>query len=63
MESFEKAADLVGFYLKEMGSFRLLSRGGDVEIAKRIESGQKEMRRKAKFGGNRRKAQFVRKGC
>ncbi|MGA2469056.1 MAG: sigma-70 factor domain-containing protein [Thermodesulfobacteriota bacterium] len=47
LESFGKAADLVGFYLKEMGSFRLLSREGEVEIAKRIESGQQEMRKEA----------------
>jgi len=43
LEPFGKAADLVGFYLKEMGSFRLLTREGEVEIAKRIESGQQEM--------------------
>jgi RNA polymerase primary sigma factor len=40
VEPFGKAADPVGFYLKEMGSFRLLTREGEVEIAKRIESGQ-----------------------
>jgi RNA polymerase primary sigma factor len=40
MEPFGKAADPVGFYLKEMGSFPLLTREGEVEIAKRIESGQ-----------------------
>jgi RNA polymerase primary sigma factor len=43
LEPFGKAADPVGFYLKEMGSFRLLTRQGEVEIAKRIESGQQEI--------------------
>jgi MFS family permease len=41
------AADLgddpVRMYLREMGSVYLLSREGEVEIAKRIESGQKEI--------------------
>ena len=40
---FGKAADPVGFYLKEMGSFPLLTREGEVEIAKRIKSGQREV--------------------
>ena len=40
VEPLEKVADPVGFYLKEMGAFRLLTREGEVEIAKRIESGQ-----------------------
>ena len=40
LETFGKAADPVGIYLKEMGSFPLLTREGEVEIAKRIESGQ-----------------------
>jgi RNA polymerase primary sigma factor len=40
LEPFGKAADPVGFYLKEMGSFPLLTREGEVEIAQRIESGQ-----------------------
>ena len=40
VEPLGKAADPVGFYLREMGSFRLLTREGEVEIAKRIESGQ-----------------------
>ncbi|MCJ7803347.1 MAG: hypothetical protein MUP18_01975, partial [Desulfobacterales bacterium] len=42
-EPFRKAADPVGIYLKEMGSFPLLTREGEVEIAKRIESGQQEV--------------------
>jgi RNA polymerase primary sigma factor len=43
LEPFRKAADPVGIYLKEMGSFPLLTREGEVEIAKRIESGQQEV--------------------
>jgi RNA polymerase primary sigma factor len=42
-EPFGKAADPVSIYLKEMGSFPLLTREGEVEIAKRIESGQQEV--------------------
>jgi RNA polymerase primary sigma factor len=43
LEPFGKAADPVSIYLKEMGSFPLLTREGEVEIAKRIESGQREV--------------------
>ena len=42
-ETFGKAADPVRIYLKEMGSLPLLTREGEVEIAKRIESGQREV--------------------
>jgi len=42
-ETFGKAADPVRIYLKEMGSFPLLTREGEVEIAKRIETGQREV--------------------
>ena len=42
-ETFGKAADPVRSYLNEMKSFPLLSREGEVEIAKRIESGQQEV--------------------
>ena len=42
-ETFGKVADPVRIYLKEMGSFPLLTREGEVEIAKRIESGQREV--------------------
>ena len=37
-----KVIDPVRIYLKEMGSFPLLTREGEVEVAKRIESGQQE---------------------
>jgi RNA polymerase primary sigma factor len=43
LEPFGKAADPVGIYLKELGSFPLLTREGEVEIAKRIKSGQQEV--------------------
>jgi RNA polymerase primary sigma factor len=43
LETFGRVADPVGIYLKEMGSFPLLTREGEVEIAKRIESGQREV--------------------
>ena len=42
-ETFRKAADPIRSYLNEMKSFPLLSREGEVEIAKRIESGQQEV--------------------
>jgi RNA polymerase primary sigma factor len=42
-ETFAKPTDPVRIYLKEMGSFPLLTREGEVEIAKRIESGQQEV--------------------
>ena len=31
-------------YLKEMGNVELLSRSGEIEIAKRIESGKKKLK-------------------
>jgi RNA polymerase primary sigma factor len=40
---FGNAADPVRIYLKEMGSFSLLTREGEVEIAKTIENGQLEV--------------------
>jgi len=40
-----KAIDPVRIYLKEMGSFPLLTRAGEVEVAKKIESGQQEILR------------------
>jgi RNA polymerase primary sigma factor len=43
LEPFGKAADPVRIYLREMGSFPLLTREGEVQIAKRIESGQLEV--------------------
>ena len=37
-----RADDPVSMYLKEMGNVELLSRSGEIEIAKRIESGKKK---------------------
>ena len=42
-EVFGRATDPVRMYLREMGTVSLLTREGEVEIAKRIESGKKEM--------------------
>jgi RNA polymerase primary sigma factor len=42
-ETFEKKTDPVRIYLKEMGSFPLLTREQEVEIARRIESGQRQV--------------------
>ena len=41
--TFGKAKDPVLIYLKEMGSFPLLTREGEVGIAKRIESGKRDV--------------------
>ena len=43
LETFGYKMDPVQIYLREMGSFPLLTREGEVEIAKRIESGQQEV--------------------
>ena len=43
VEDFGDSADPVRLYLKEMGRFRLLTREGEVEVAKRIEAGQEEV--------------------
>ncbi|MCD6262236.1 MAG: RNA polymerase sigma factor RpoD [Deltaproteobacteria bacterium] len=42
-DSFNRAFDPVKMYLKEMGSISLLTREGEVAIAKRIESGNKNV--------------------
>ncbi|MDO8955747.1 MAG: RNA polymerase sigma factor RpoD [Deltaproteobacteria bacterium] len=42
-EGLGKAIDPVYMYLREMGSVSLLTREGEVEIAKRIEAGEKEV--------------------
>ena len=39
-----RADDPVRMYLKEMGNVELLSRSGEIEIAKRIESGKKKQK-------------------
>jgi len=41
--SLGRASDPVRMYLREMGSVSLLTRDGEVEIAKRIESGQRDI--------------------
>jgi len=43
METFARATDPVRMYLREMGSVSLLTREGEVEIAKKIESGKREV--------------------
>ncbi|OGP75204.1 MAG: RNA polymerase sigma factor RpoD [Deltaproteobacteria bacterium RBG_16_49_23] len=43
LEGLGRATDPVRMYLREMGSVSLLTREGEVEIAKRIESGKREV--------------------
>ena len=43
LETFGRAKDPVRIYFKEIGSFPLLTREGEVEIAKRIESGKRDV--------------------
>src|SRR5512147_3213747 len=43
IETFGRATDPVRMYLREMGSVSLLTREGEVEIAKRIERGKREV--------------------
>ncbi len=43
VETFGRATDPVRMYLREMGSVSLLTREGEVEIAKRIERGKREV--------------------
>ena len=43
VETFGRATDPVRMYLREMGSVSLLTREGEVEIAKRMESGKREV--------------------
>ena len=42
-DTLTESSDPVRLYLKEMGNFQLLSREQEVEIAKRIEAGEKEV--------------------
>jgi RNA polymerase primary sigma factor len=44
VDSLGESSDPVRLYLKEMGNFQLLSREQEVEIAKRIEAGEKEVK-------------------
>jgi RNA polymerase primary sigma factor len=43
VESISESSDPVRLYLREMGNFPLLSREQEVEIAKRIEAGEREV--------------------
>jgi RNA polymerase primary sigma factor len=43
METFGRATDPVRMYLREMGSVSLLTREGEVDIAKKIETGKREV--------------------
>ena len=43
VETFGRATDPVRMYLREMGSVSLLTREGEVEIARRIENGKREV--------------------
>ena len=43
VETMAKARDLPQLYLREMGSVPLLTREGEIEVAKRIEEGEKEV--------------------
>jgi RNA polymerase primary sigma factor len=43
LDGLGRATDPVRMYLREMGSVSLLTRDGEVEIAKRIESGKREV--------------------
>jgi len=43
VEGYPRATDPVRMYLREMGSVSLLTREGEVEIAKRIEQGKREV--------------------
>src|SRR5579875_3542007 len=43
-DSLAESSDPVRLYLKEMGNFQLLSREQEVEIAKRIEAGENEVK-------------------
>jgi len=45
LEPFGKAADPVQIYMKQIAPFPLLTREGEVEIAKRIESGKQDVLR------------------
>ena len=42
VNQFSGSSDPVKLYIKEMGSFRLLTREGELEIARRIEAGKRE---------------------
>jgi RNA polymerase primary sigma factor len=43
VDDLSESSDPVRLYLREMGRFQLLTREGEVEVAKRIEAGKKEV--------------------
>ena len=43
VDDFSESSDPVRLYLKEMGKFQLLTREGEVDVAKRIEAAEKEV--------------------
>src|SRR5262249_44838272 len=43
VDDFSESSDPVRLYLKEMGKFQLLTREMEVEIAKRLEAGEREV--------------------
>jgi RNA polymerase primary sigma factor len=43
VDDFSESSDPVRLYLKELGNFQLLTREGEVEVARRIEAGEKEV--------------------
>src|SRR5260370_22737834 len=43
VDDFSESSDPVRLYLKEMGRFQLLTREGEVEVAKRLEAGEREV--------------------
>ena len=43
VDDFRESSDPVRLYLKEMGNFQLLTREGEVEVARRIEAGEREV--------------------
>jgi RNA polymerase primary sigma factor len=43
VDDFSESSDPLRLYLKEIGEFKLLTREGEVEVAKRIEAGKKEV--------------------
>ena len=47
VDDFNESSDPVRLYLKEMGNFQLLTREGEVEVARRIEAGKRKSRKRS----------------